>query len=104
MERKLEAFREIFPYILVDLLIFISHNKTAYIISAPRTWFVTVMTSTSKVLKSNAEDITSIHAGLIEEVHDIPMTILIRPFPLEVDEDKVHSIMKTLQVGSVVYV
>ncbi|XP_023708970.1 sulfiredoxin-1 isoform X2 [Cryptotermes secundus] len=56
-----------------------------------------LMASTSKVSKSNAEDITSIHAGLIEEIHDIPMTILIRPFPLEVDEDKVHSIMKTLQ-------
>jgi uncharacterized ParB-like nuclease family protein len=60
------------------------------------------MVSTSKVLESNTEDITSIHAGLIEEIHDIPMTVLIRPFPLEVDEAKVHSIMKTLQVSSVV--
>jgi uncharacterized ParB-like nuclease family protein len=61
------------------------------------------MASTSKVLESNTEDITSIHAGLIEEVHDVPMTVLIRPFPLEVDEDKVHSIMKTLQVRSIVF-
>ncbi|XP_023708971.1 sulfiredoxin-1 isoform X3 [Cryptotermes secundus] len=65
--------------------------------STIRSFAGSVMASTSKVSKSNAEDITSIHAGLIEEIHDIPMTILIRPFPLEVDEDKVHSIMKTLQ-------
>jgi hypothetical protein len=85
-------------------MIFIPHNKMPYKISLPRrTWFVTVMASTSKVLESNIEDITSIHAGLIEEVHDVPMTVLIRPFPLEVDEDKVHSIMKTLQVRCVVF-
>jgi hypothetical protein len=57
------------------------------------------MASTTKVFESNTEEITSIHAGLIEEVHDIPMTVLIRPFPLEVNEDKVQSIMKTLQVS-----
>lgn len=55
------------------------------------------MASTSRVLESNTQDITSIHAGLIEEVHDIPMGVLIRPFPLEVNDDKVCSIMKTLQ-------
>jgi hypothetical protein len=57
------------------------------------------MTSTSKGLESNTQDITSIHAGLIEEVHDIPMGVLIRPFPLEVNDEKVYSIMKTLQVS-----
>lgn len=56
------------------------------------------MASTTKVSESDTE-ITSIHAGLIEEVHDIPITVLIRPFPLEVNEDKVQSIMKTLQVN-----
>ena len=58
------------------------------------------MASTSRVLESSTQDITSIHAGLIKEVHDIPMGILIRPFPLEVNDEKVHSIMKTLQVSS----
>jgi len=61
------------------------------------------MASTSKVLESDAEDITSIHAGLIEEVHDVPITVLIRPFPLEVNEDKVQSIMKTLQVSYILH-
>ncbi|GLH06125.1 Putative sulfiredoxin [Gryllus bimaculatus] len=41
--------------------------------------------------------ITSIHAGLIDEVHDIPMSVLIRPFPPEVNEDKVKSLMETLR-------
>lgn len=58
------------------------------------------MASTSRVLESSTQDITSVHAGLIKEVHDIPMEVLIRPFPLEVNDDKVHSIMKTLQVSS----
>jgi uncharacterized ParB-like nuclease family protein len=58
------------------------------------------MESTSRALQSNTQDITSIHAGLIEEVHDVPMGVLIRPFPLEVNNDKVHSIMETLQVSS----
>jgi hypothetical protein len=62
-------------------------------------FFVTVMTTKTEVFKSDTQEITSIHAGLIEEVHDIPMTVLIRPFPLEVNEDKVQSIMKTLQVS-----
>ncbi|PSN30035.1 putative sulfiredoxin [Blattella germanica] len=49
-----------------------------------------VMASTSKPPKSNVpvEEITSIHAGLNEEVYDIPMSVLTRPLPLEVDEDK----------------
>lgn len=55
----------------------------------------------TEVSESNTKEITSIHAGLIEEVHDIPMTVLIRPFPLEVNEDKVQSIMKTLQVSNI---
>ncbi|KAJ8884031.1 hypothetical protein PR048_015888, partial [Dryococelus australis] len=44
------------------------------------------------------EGTTSIHAALISEVHDIPMDVLIRPFPPEVDEEKVKSIMDTLEL------
>lgn len=39
---------------------------------------------------------TSIHAGIITEVHEMPMSAIIRPFQAEVDEDKVQSLMKTL--------
>lgn len=93
----------IYPYVLVGLLIigYNPCNKKAKIISVLQaSSFVAVMASTSRVLESSIEDITSIHAGLIKEVHDIPMGVLIRPFPLEVNDDKVYSIMKTLQVGS----
>jgi sulfiredoxin len=76
-------------------------NKKAKINLFKASSFVAAMASTSRVLESNTQDITSIHAGLIEEVHDIPMGVLIRPFPLEVNDDKVCSIMKTLQVSSI---
>lgn len=39
---------------------------------------------------------TSIHAANIKEVHDVPMSVIIRPFIPEVDEVKVQSLMQTL--------
>lgn len=41
-------------------------------------------------------ELTSIHAANITEVHDVPMRVVIRPFPPEVDEAKVKSLMGTL--------
>ncbi|XP_063224952.1 sulfiredoxin-1 isoform X2 [Bacillus rossius redtenbacheri] len=48
-------------------------------------------------LPASGDGTTSIHAGLISEVHDIPMDVLIRPFPPDVNEEKVKSIMETLE-------
>ncbi|CAH0553450.1 unnamed protein product [Brassicogethes aeneus] len=39
---------------------------------------------------------TSIHAANIHEVHEMPMSEIIRPFMSSVDEDKVTSLMQTL--------
>ncbi|XP_019879087.1 putative sulfiredoxin isoform X2 [Aethina tumida] len=39
---------------------------------------------------------TSIHAGNITDVYEMPITEIIRPFMSEVSENKVRSIMKTL--------
>lgn len=39
---------------------------------------------------------TSIHAGNIQEVHEMPMSAIIRPFRPEVEEGKVESLMKTI--------
>ncbi|KAJ8974890.1 hypothetical protein NQ317_011736 [Molorchus minor] len=39
---------------------------------------------------------TSIHAGVIEEVHEMPLSEIIRPFQPELDEEKVRSLMETL--------
>ncbi|RVE55208.1 hypothetical protein evm_000106 [Chilo suppressalis] len=44
-----------------------------------------------------ASKMTSIHSGYKEEVHDVPMSVLIRPFIPELDEDKVNSLMNTIQ-------
>ncbi|XP_022084243.1 sulfiredoxin-1-like [Acanthaster planci] len=41
--------------------------------------------------------VTSIHAGHIEEVHEVPIQHLIRPFPSVLDEDKVQSLMDTIK-------
>ncbi|KAJ3664662.1 hypothetical protein Zmor_000213 [Zophobas morio] len=38
----------------------------------------------------------SIHARNIQEVHDMPMSALIRPFQPELDDAKVASLMETL--------
>jgi uncharacterized ParB-like nuclease family protein len=46
---------------------------------------------------------TSIHSESIEEVHDVPLEVIQRPLPSEVDEDKVSSIMETLQVSDTVF-
>lgn len=40
----------------------------------------------------------SIHGAHIKDVHEVPFNILIRPFPSQLEEDKVLSLMETLQV------
>ncbi|XP_076232099.1 sulfiredoxin-1-like [Calliopsis andreniformis] len=39
---------------------------------------------------------TSIHSNAITEIYDVPMNVLIRPIPSTVDEEKVQSLMDTL--------
>lgn len=41
---------------------------------------------------------TSIHSALIDEVYDIPMKEIIRPLPSVLDENKVQSLIETIQV------
>ncbi|CAK1599339.1 unnamed protein product [Parnassius mnemosyne] len=40
---------------------------------------------------------SSIHSTYKEEVHDVPMSVIIRPFIPELDENKVQSLMETIQ-------
>lgn len=42
---------------------------------------------------------TSIHSAYIEEVHDVPISVITRPFIPELDEKKVQSLMETIQVS-----
>lgn len=59
----------------------------------PKNWFL----ESDRRMASNLE--TSIHSKHITEVHDVPISVLIRPFASELDEEKVESLMKTLQVS-----
>ncbi|XP_061170123.1 sulfiredoxin-1-like [Saccostrea echinata] len=59
----------------------------------PENWFLELE---RRILMSNDKQ-TSIHSNHIAEVHNVPISVLIRPFTSVLDEDKVKSLMKTLQ-------
>ncbi|XP_059056551.1 sulfiredoxin-1 isoform X3 [Achroia grisella] len=40
---------------------------------------------------------TSIHSAYKDEIHDVPMSVILRPFEPELSEDKVQSLMETIQ-------
>lgn len=44
-------------------------------------------------------DKLTIHAAHIDEVHDVPMRVLIRPIPSVLDEQKVLSLMDAIRVN-----
>lgn len=51
-----------------------------------------------KMLRKGACQISSsIHSSLRAEIYDIPMDVIIRPFPAVVDEEKVESLMNSLK-------
>lgn len=57
--------------------------------------------SFSSSLKSDDMDEKSdysIHGAHIKEVHEVPFNMLIRPFPSQLEEEKVLSLMETLKV------
>lgn len=43
----------------------------------------------------------SIHSGHIDEIHNVPLSILMRPIPSVLDEQKVASLMETIKVNLV---
>lgn len=42
---------------------------------------------------------TSVHSAGIKEVYEMPINEIIRPFPPQVNEEKVKSLMDTLMVS-----
>uniref|UniRef100_A0A1B6LYW8 Sulfiredoxin n=1 Tax=Graphocephala atropunctata TaxID=36148 RepID=A0A1B6LYW8_9HEMI len=52
-----------------------------------------------KLFRAMSSEVTSIHSHHIEEVHEVPMRVITRPFPPEVNEEKVKSIMNTLETN-----
>lgn len=50
-------------------------------------------------LRAMASD-SSVHSVAVNEVHLVPIDIIIRPIPPVLEEAKVNSLIKTIQVGS----
>lgn len=44
-----------------------------------------------------SSDNRSIHSDTVEEIHNIPLQVIIRPFPPVLDEQKVQSLMDTIR-------
>lgn len=63
----------------IDLIVFSSHR-------------LSVMSS------ERGNDNRSIHSDSVSEVHNVPLQVIIRPFPPELDEQKVQSLMETIKV------
>lgn len=40
----------------------------------------------------------SVHSAGVDEVHNVPMSVIKRPIPPVLDEKKVESLMETIQV------
>ncbi|XP_067904714.1 sulfiredoxin-1 [Heterodontus francisci] len=51
----------------------------------------------SNVKDEGARRIQSIHSENIPETHNVPMKIIIRPFPPVLDEDKVRGLMESIK-------
>ena len=45
-----------------------------------------------------ARELTSIHSDQIQDIHQVPMDVIIRPLPSILEEEKVQSLIRTLQV------
>lgn len=55
--------------------------------------------STQHSMGSLMNENRSIHSDNVEEVHNIPMDVIIRPIPPVLDEEKVQSLMDTIKVS-----
>ncbi|XP_043946378.1 sulfiredoxin-1 [Protopterus annectens] len=47
--------------------------------------------------KGLIENTQRIHSGNLDEVHEVPMRVIIRPLTSQLEEDKVRSLMETIQ-------
>ena len=54
--------------------------------------------SGSSCQMSGLKEGETVHAAHITEVHNVPMSVILRPIPSVLDENKVLSLMETLQV------
>lgn len=59
-----------------------------------------IMSTQSGATGDRNPDNRSIHSGNVEEVHNVPMQVIVRPIPPVLDELKVQNLMKTITVNS----
>lgn len=67
---------------------------------------VSIMSSRYAAADGNVKsgDNRSVHSDSIEEVHNVPMHVIVRPIPSVLDEQKVQSLMDTIKVDFVSFV
>ena len=71
-------------------------------LSSRHIWLVVVVVVCCLIqtsLRAMASD-SSVHSAAVNEVHLVPIDIIIRPIPPVLEEAKVNSLIKTIQVGS----
>ena len=78
----------------------LSNNNVipAFVITKVSFHVSVIMSDSSFSYCESKRTISSIHGDQIEEIHDVPMKVIIRPFPPELDTDKVKSLCDTLSV------
>ncbi|XP_065363773.1 sulfiredoxin [Calliphora vicina] len=53
--------------------------------------------NTSKMTTTNSHVDHSVHSASIYEIHEVPMSVIHRPIPSVLDEEKVKSLMETIK-------
>ncbi|XP_005184028.1 putative sulfiredoxin isoform X2 [Musca domestica] len=72
---------------------------TKFVLPASRRVFVQITTKRLDSTKMSAATCVdrSVHSANIEEIHNVPMRVIHRPIPPVLDDDKVKSLMETLE-------
>lgn len=91
--------------ILFSFVIFKGLDSVSFYASCPTfifpsNWFLEL----NRRLKMSIDQDSSIHSKHIAEVHNVPISVLIRPFASVLDNVKVESLMKTIQVSFVSFI
>ncbi|XP_037811653.1 putative sulfiredoxin [Lucilia sericata] len=51
----------------------------------------------TKMSTTNSYNDKSVHSASIDEIHEVPMSVIHRPIPSVLDEEKVKSLMETIK-------
>ncbi|KAI8124241.1 putative sulfiredoxin [Lucilia cuprina] len=54
-------------------------------------------TNNTKMSTTNSYNDKSVHSASIDEIHEVPMSVIHRPIPSVLDEEKVKSLMETIK-------